>query len=188
MSLRRTTALVGAAVLAGAGLAGAATASGSGATGVTSQMTATVLDSLPQVRSVAHAERLAARAGVAGTTMTIVQHADGFKSTTELFTADGTVHDETHGDVIGHFFFQCNRAQSTVKPAPNTWCENATELTGRGKLLMTQPLSPRWLDTAGPNTVVLGGTGEFSGAQGEATVSVMDSGHVFDLIIVIELL
>jgi hypothetical protein len=188
MSLRRTTALVGAAVLAAAGLAGAATASGNSTTGVTSQMTATVLDGLPQVRSVAHAERLAASAGVSGTTMTIIQHADGVKSATELSTADGTVHDESHGDEIGHFFFQCYRAQSTVKPAPNTWCENATELTGRGKLLLTQPLSPRWLDTAGPNTVVVGGTGEFSGAQGQATVTRLDNGHLFDLIIVVELL
>ena len=188
MSLRRTTAIAAAAVLAGAGLAGATTASGSNTVGVTSQMTATVLDSLPQVRSVGQAERLAARVGITGTTLTIIQHADGFKSSTELFTADGTVHDESHGDEIGHFFFQCYRAQSTVKPSANTWCENATELTGRGKLLLTQPLSPRWLDTAGPNTVVLGGTGEFSGAQGVATVAVMDNGHLFDLIIVVELL
>jgi hypothetical protein len=63
-----------------------------------------------------------------------------------------------------------------------SWCEQPLRFNGRGKILLSNPI------LNGDGTVaVTGGTGEFREARGQAKLFVLDNGHTFDILFVIDI-
>lgn len=140
---------------------------------------------LRTVSSVAQAKRVAARHGVQGRTLTVVTHELDWQyvdlppegdSMGDFFWSTGDLYDAEHTTVIGKQILKCEFTNE------GGLCEQPLQIDGRGKILLSNPI-------IGDDDVVAvtGGTGDFRKARGQAVLTVLDNGDVFDILFVIDL-
>lgn len=140
---------------------------------------------LRTVSSVAQAKRIAARHGVEGRTLTVVTHELDWQyvdlppegdSMGDFFWSTGDLYDADHETVIGTQILKCEFTNE------GGLCEQPLQIDGRGKILLSNPI-------IGDDDVVAvtGGTGDFRKARGQAVLTVLDNGDVFDILFVIDL-
>jgi hypothetical protein len=140
---------------------------------------------LPVVDSVAEAERRTADEGFDDDALKVITHELAFQyvdlppqgdSMGDFFWSTGSLYNASHRKVIGQQILKCEFTDI------GSWCEQPLRFNGRGKILLSNPI------LNGDGTVaVTGGTGEFREARGQAKLFVLDNGHTFDILFVIDI-
>lgn len=137
------------------------------------------------VHSVAEGKRRAFRAGLDGPVITVVSHELNWQyvddgpagdSMGDYMWSTGTLYTANHTKGVGSQFLRCEFTDI------GGWCEQPIRIAGKGKILLSNP------NLDGDDTVaVVGGTGVYKSVGGQAKLFVLDNGHVFDIMFVIEL-
>jgi hypothetical protein len=146
---------------------------------------------LGTVHSVAEAERLARQAGLSGRTLKVTTHENDWQavdtgpkgdSLGDYFWSTGTLYNASHTRAIGEQYLRCEFTSWGAKSRISAWCEQPLHFTGRGKILLSNPIFGQ-SDVAS----VIGGTKKFKSVGGQAKLTLLDNGHTFDLLFIIDL-